>query len=167
MDMFLSNVAAGKPVRVPGTAIFMTSDTNGAPLVLLHHLKHNKVLHQQVVLLSILPAGVPDIPETERVSVTQLGEGFWRVLARYGFMETPDVPAVMARCAAAGIDTKPLQTTYYLGRESLILDRKAKTRLANWRKVLFIFMSKNSRPATQFFQIPPNRVVELGAQIRF
>ena len=97
----------------------------------------------------------------------QLGEGFWRVLARYGFMETPDVPAVMARCAAAGIDTKPLQTTYYLGRESLILDRKAKTRLANWRKVLFIFMSKNSRPATQFFQIPPNRVVELGAQIRF
>ena len=167
MDMFLNNVATAKPVRVPGTAIFMTSDTEGAPLVLLHHLKHNKVLHQQVVLLSILPAGVPEIPESERISVTQLSEGFWRVKARYGFMETPDVPAVMARAAEAGINAKPMQTTYYLGRESLILDRQAKTRLANWRKVLFIFMSKNSRPATQFFQIPPNRVVELGAQIRF
>jgi KUP system potassium uptake protein len=167
MDMFLSNVASGKPVRVPGTAIFMTSDTQGAPLVLLHHLKHNKVLHQQVVLLSILPGGVPEIPEDERVSVTELSEGFWRVMARYGFMETPNVPAVLARCAEAGIDTKPLQTTYYLGRESLILDRQSKTRLANWRKALFIFMSKNSRSATQFFQIPPNRVVELGAQIRF
>jgi KUP system potassium uptake protein len=167
MDIFLSNVATGKPVRVPGTAIFMTSDTQGAPLVLLHHLKHNKVLHKQVVLLSILPAGVPEIPESERISVTNLGEGFWRVMARYGFMETPNVPEVLARSAEAGIDTKPLQTTYYLGRESLILDKKSKTRLANWRKQLFIFMSKNSRPATQFFQIPPNRVVELGAQIRF
>jgi KUP system potassium uptake protein len=167
MDMFLSNVATGKPVRVPGTAIFMTSDTQGAPLVLLHHLKHNKVLHQQVVLLSILAAGVPEVPESERVSVTKLDEGFFRVMARYGFMETPNVPDVMARCTEAGINMKPMQTTYYLGRESLILDRKAKTRLANWRKALFIFMSKNSRPATQFFQIPPNRVVELGAQIRF
>jgi KUP system potassium uptake protein len=167
MDVFLNNVATGKPVRVPGTAVFMTSDTEGAPLVLLHHLKHNKVLHRQVVLLSILPAGVPEVPEDERISVRELSEGFWRVLARYGFMETPDVPNVLARCTDAGIDTKPLQTTYYLGRESLILDDDSKTRLARWRKMLFIFMSKNSRPATQFFQIPPNRVVELGAQISF
>jgi KUP system potassium uptake protein len=167
MEMFLNNVASSKPLRVPGTAIFLTSDTQGAPLVLLHHLKHNKVLHEQVVLLSILPAGVPEIPESERVSVTQLSEGFWRVMARYGFMETPNVPDVMARCAEAGIRTKPLQTTYYLGRESLIVDNGAKTRLARWRKVLYIFMSKNSRSATQFFQIPPNRVVELGAQLKF
>jgi KUP system potassium uptake protein len=135
--------------------------------VLLHHLKHNKVLHQQVVLLSILAAGVHDLPESERISVTELSEGFWRVKARYGFMETPDVPNVMSRCADAGIEAKPLMTTYYLGRESLILDREAKTRLTRWRKVLYIFMSRNSRSATQFFQIPPNRVVELGAQLKF
>jgi KUP system potassium uptake protein len=167
IDLFLGNVASGKPVRVPGTAVFMTSDTKGAPLVLLHHLKHNKVLHEQVVLLSILPAGVPEIPDTERISITQMAEGFWRVMARYGFMETPNVPDVLARCAEAGIVTKPLQTTYYFGRESLIIDDSSKSRMARWRKQLFVFMSRNSRSATEFFQIPPNRVVELGAQLRF
>jgi len=167
IDIFLSNVASGKPVRVPGTAVFMTSDNKGAPLVLLHHLKHNKVLHEQVVLLSILPAGVPEIPETERISITEMAEGFWRVMARYGFMETPDVPDVLARCTEAGLVTKPLQTTYYFGRESLIIDDGSKSRMARWRKQLFIFMSRNSRSATEFFQIPPNRVVELGAQLRF
>jgi KUP system potassium uptake protein len=167
MDMFLSSIATSKPLRVPGTAIFMTSDTNGAPLVLLHHLKHNKVLHEQVVLLSVLAAGVPEIPESERISITQLSDGFWRVMARYGFMETPNVPDVLARCAEAGIVTRQLQTTYYLGRESLILDETSRSRLARWRRQLYIFMSRNSRSATEFFQIPPNRVVELGAQLRF
>ncbi len=167
MEIFLNSVATGKPVRVPGTAVFMTSDTSGAPLVLLHHLKHNKVLHEQVVLLSILPAGVPEIPESERISITRMQDGFWRVMARYGFMETPNVPDVLARCVEAGLVTKQLQTTYYLGRESLILDNNSKSRMARWRKKLFIFMSRNSRPATEFFQIPPNRVVELGAQLRF
>jgi KUP system potassium uptake protein len=167
MEIFFNSVATGKPVRVPGTAVFMTSDTSGAPLVLLHHLKHNKVLHEQVVLLSILPAGVPEIPESERISITHMQDGFWRVMARYGFMETPDVPDVLARCVDAGLVTKQLQTTYYLGRESLILDNTSKARMARWRKKLFIFMSRNSRPATEFFQIPPNRVVELGAQLRF
>ncbi|MEO8194571.1 MAG: potassium transporter Kup [Gemmatimonadales bacterium] len=167
MDTFLKSVAAGRPVRVSGTAVFMTSDSEGAPLVLLHHLKHNKVLHEQVVLLSILSVGVPDIPEDERIYVAQLPEGFWRVKARYGFMETANVPEILARCADAGIVTKQLQTTYYLGRESLILDNTSKTRLARWRKKLYIFMSKNSRSATEFFGIPPNRVVELGAQLKF
>jgi KUP system potassium uptake protein len=169
IDLFLDSVAENKPYRVPGTAIFMTSDAEGAPLVLLHHLKHNKILHQQVVLLSVLPTTVPEISDAERVQVTQLREGFWRVKARYGFMETPNVPDVLAKCAAEGLIAKPLETTYYLGRERLIPlpSSESKVRLAKWRKTMFVFMSANSRTATEFFQIPPNRVVELGAQMQF
>jgi KUP system potassium uptake protein len=169
IDLFLDSVATSKPIRVPGTAVFMTSDAEGAPLVLLHHLKHNKMLHQQVVLLSVLPTTVPEISDAERVQVSEMREGFWRVKARYGFMETPDVPAVLAKCAESGLIAKPLETTYYLGRERLIPMRsdESKVRLAGWRKKLFIFMSANSRTATEFFQIPPNRVVELGAQLFF
>lgn len=167
IEMFLNSVADHKPVRVPGTAVFMTSDPDGAPLVLLHHLKHNKVLHEQVVLLSVLSANVPEIPDAERLSVVAMREGFWRVKARYGFMESASVPDLLARARSEGLVTEPMKTTYYLGRERLIPDPKSKQRLAGWRKQLFIFMSRNSRSATEFFQIPPNRVVELGAQIVF
>ena len=167
IEMFLNSVAEHKPVRVPGTAVFMTSDPDGAPLVLLHHLKHNKVLHQQVVLLSVLSANVPEIPESERLSVVAMREGFWRVKARYGFLETASVPALLARAKSEGLVAEPMKTTYYLGRERLIPDPDSKQRLAGWRKQLFIVMSRNSRSATEFFQIPPNRVVELGAQIVF
>jgi KUP system potassium uptake protein len=167
IDLFLNSVAESKPVRVPGTAVFMTSDSEGAPLVLLHHLKHNKVLHEQVVLLSVLPTTVPEIPESERIQVAKMREGFWRVKARYGFMENANVPEILARCAESGIVAKPLETTYYLGRERLIPNDDTRARLARWRKSLFIFMSANSRTATEFFEIPPNRVVELGAQLQF
>ncbi len=165
IDLFLDDVAKNKPVRVPGTAVFMTSDPEGAPLVLLHHLKHNKVLHEQVILLSVLSANVPEIPDAERVVAVPLGEGFFRVKARYGFMETPVVPTVLASCASSGIVVLPRDTTYYLGRERLL--RGGTSHLAGWRKKLFIFMSRNSRSATEFFNIPSNRVVELGAQIEF
>ena len=167
IDLFLNSVAEHKPVRVPGTAVFMTSDPEGAPLVLLHHLKHNKVLHEQVVLLSVLSANVPEIPEDERILAVPLPEGFWRVKARYGFMETPNVPNILFRCRDAGIKSEKLHTTYYLGRERLIPNPHSKARLASWRKKLFIFMSRNSRTATEFFGIPSNRVVELGAQLEF
>ncbi len=165
IDMFLNSVAEQKPPRVPGTAVFMTSDPSGAPLVLLHHVKHNKVLHQQVVLLSVLSAPVPEIPEDERIQVTELREGFWRVKARYGFMETANVPEILARCKDAGIASETLKTSYYLGRERLIPRRDSKHDLAMWRKKLYVFMSRNSRSATEYFGIPPNRVVELGAQL--
>jgi KUP system potassium uptake protein len=165
IDMFLKSVAEHKPVRVPGTAVFMTSDPDGAPLVLLHHLKHNKVLHEQVVLLSVLTATVPEIPEDERIQILALREGFWRVKARYGFMETANVPAILARCESEGIRSEKMHTTYYLGRERLIPNPHSKARLASWRKKLFVFMSRNSRSATEFFGIPSNRVVELGAQL--
>jgi KUP system potassium uptake protein len=163
MDLFLADVARRKPYRAPGTAVFMTSTPEGAPLVLLHHLKHNKVLHQHVILLSILSANVPDVAEAERISVTPLEEEFSRVTARYGFMEKANVPQVLRRAKELGIPIDLKDTTYYLGRERLFPTGKAA--LARWRKKLYIVMSQNSRSATEYFAIPPNRVVELGAQI--
>ena len=154
-----------KPVRVPGTAIFLTSESKDAPLVLLHHLKHNKVLHENVILLSILVARVPEVPITERVEVTSFPHRFSRVKAKYGFMQTPNVPEILALAAQQGVFAKPTETTYYLGRENLI--PTGTKPLARWRKKLFIIMQRNARPATEFFGIPPNRVVELGAQMEF
>lgn len=165
LDLFLGDVAKHKPFRVPGTAVFMTSNPEGAPLVLLHHLKHNKVLHQNVILLSILSANVPQVADEDRIKATHLGEGFSRVTARYGFMEKADVPAVLASCKTSGVVAEPRETTYYLGRERLLPHGQRK--LARWRKKLYVFMSRNSRTATEYFNIPPNRVVELGAQIEF
>jgi KUP system potassium uptake protein len=165
MDLFMPDVARKKPPRVPGTAVFMTSDPNGAPLVLLHHLKHIKMLHEKVILLSVLSTTVPEVQEDNRVEVIELGEGFWRIRAKYGFMETPNVPEVLERAKEFGLETQPMTTSYFLGRERLLPTGKEK--LAGWRKKLFIFMSRNSRTATEFFGLPSNRVVELGAQIEF
>lgn len=165
IDLLLADIENRKTVRVPGLAVFMTREPEGAPVVLLHHLKHNKVLHEQVVLLSILSEEVPEIPNAERIKIEKLSQGFYRITARYGFMESTDVPGILARAREAGLDSKPLDTTYYLGREQLI--PTGTTPLWKWRKKLFVFMSRNSRSATAFYGIPPNRVVELGAQIEF
>ncbi len=162
---FLASIQLGKPTRVRGTAVFMTSDTSGAPVVLLHHLKHNKVLHDQVILLSVLTAGMPEVSAPERVTITALGDGFYRVVARYGFMQTPNVREVMGLCEPAGIKLRPGDTSYFLGREQLIPTGVA--RMPLWRKKVFVIMSRNARAATEFFGLPPNRVVELGAQIEF
>ncbi|HJQ20908.1 MAG TPA: potassium transporter Kup [Gemmatimonadaceae bacterium] len=182
MDLFLSDVARKKPPRVPGTAVFMTSAAEGVPLVLLHHLKHNKVLHEQVVLMSIKTEEIPEILSEERLTLEKLEHGFFRVTARYGFMETPDVPEILYRLRQAGLKAKQNDTTFYLGRERVIVSDKrrgsrAGTRkvtadmdvpnMARWRKKLFVFLQRNARSATEFFGIPPNRVVELGAQVEF
>jgi KUP system potassium uptake protein len=165
LELFLAELGNRPPHRVSGTAVFLTSDTDGTPVVLLHHLKHNKSLHRQVVLLSITAADVPYVEEAERVTVTPLEHGFFRVRASSGFMETPDVPEIMRLCAARGLRAAPLETSYYLGRERLLVTGTA--RMARWRKKLFVFMSQNAQSAAQFFGLPPNRVVELGAQIEF
>ena len=165
LDAFLADVGRRNPPRVPGTAVFLTSASGGAPVVLLHHLKHNKVLHERVVLLSVRTADVPDVDEEETLEVEDLGYGFHRVVATYGFMESPDVPAVMRFLKARGINTRPMETSYYLGRERLIL--RPGSPLTRMRRQLFVFMSRNARSATEFFNIPPNRVVELGTQIEF
>jgi len=165
IDMLIADIEARKTVRVPGVAVFMTREAEGAPVVLLHHLKHNKVLHEKVVLLSILSEEVPEIADEDRIKVKVLSQGLYRITARYGFMESTDVPAILERAREFGIETKPLDRSYYLGREQLLAT--GATKLAKWRKKLFVFMSRNSRSATAFYGIPPNRVVELGAQLEF
>lgn len=179
LDLFLVDIERSSPPRVPGTAVFMTSDPTGAPVVLLHHVKHNKVLHKQVILLSVMTVEVPEIADDERVEVHELGQGFYRVMARYGFMEAPDIPEVLALCAAHGLYARPAETSFYLGRERLIPRQKgapapllgeetpAPVPMRTWRKKIFSVMSRNARGATEFFGIPPNRVVELGTQIEF
>ncbi len=162
---FVESIGHGGPVRVPGTAIFMTSESEGTPVVLLHHLKHNKVLHEKVILLSILAQQVPEVPSNERLTVEPLQHGIYRVKAAYGFMETPNVEDIRARLLEAGIKTKRMDTTYYLGREDLICANGVG--MARWRKKLFSIMARNARSATQYFGIPANRVVELGTQIEF
>jgi KUP system potassium uptake protein len=165
MDLFLADVAKRKPYRVTGTAVFMTSASEGAPVVLLHHLKHNKVLHEQVILLSVQTLEVPEVPRDRRLSIHELGHGFFRVVSRFGFMETPNIPQILAMCSQRGLLTRPAETSFFLGRERLIVGGSFP--MARWRKKLFVFLSRNARSATEYFGIPPNRVVELGAQIEF
>ncbi len=180
LDLFLGDVARRKPLRVPGTAVFMTSSNEAVPVVLLHHLKHNKVLHEQVILMSVVTHEVPEVPAADRVSVEKLEHGFYRVTAGYGFMESPNVPEILQHARDFGIKAKRNDTTFYLGRERVIVaDGKARTEsrrppegiplptMSRWRKKLFVIMSRNARSATEFFGIPPNRVVELGAQVEF
>ena len=164
-DLFLDDIRRTPPHRVPGTAVFMTSDPDGIPPVLLHHLKHNKVLHQRVLLMSVITAGVPRVEEAERETLRDLGEGFHHVVARYGFMETPDVPALLRGLVDHGLVVKPAETSFYLGRETLILTPRRT--MAPWRKQIFALLTRNAKSATAFFGLPPNRVVELGAQIQF
>ena len=162
-EMFLAELGALEPHRVKGTGVFMTSGADGIPNLLLHHLKHNQVLHEQVVLFSVVTEQVPWVRAARALEVRGLGHGFFRVIARVGFMQTPDVPELLSRCAEHGITAQPMTTTYYLGRETLLTTGKAG--FARWRKLLFSFLSRNARPPTAFFGLPPNRVVELGAQI--
>jgi len=165
IDLLLNEITRRPPPRVAGTAVFLTSDAEGASVVLLHHLKHNKALHEQVVLLSVLATDVPYVKEAERVEVKELGQGFFRVLVHTGFMETPNIPELLALCADKGIRARPMETSYYLGREMLI--PTGSSRMARWRKRLFVVMSRNAQSAARFFGLPSNRVVELGAQIEF
>jgi KUP system potassium uptake protein len=188
LELFLPDIARRQPVRVPGVAVFLTSMTGGAPPVLLHHLKHNKVLHEKVILLSVMGEEIPQVPDGERVRYRELGEGFCEVVAHYGFMETPDVPAMLQTLELESgqgrrLRVEVMATSFYLGRETLIaMDRRRRGGakpapsgdggpptpiMPRWRRKLFIFMARNAQSATAFFGLPPNRVVELGAQIQF
>ena len=162
-ELFLADIAENPLPRVSGTAVFMASGTDGMPNVLLHHVKHNKVLHKQVVLLSVVTENVPFVVGSSSLAVRELGHGFYRVIARVGFMQQPNVPKILGRCERQGLAVNAADTTYYLGRQTLLTT--GKSRVARWRKMLFSFLAHNSRPPTSFFQLPPNRVVELGLQI--
>ncbi|MEZ4367987.1 MAG: potassium transporter Kup [Kofleriaceae bacterium] len=160
---FLDEIGRSPLPRVRGTAVVMAAADSGIPNLLLHHVKHNQVLHAQVVLFSVSTTATPWVRADDRLEVRTLDHGFYRVIARVGFAETPVVPTMLAACARLGLATDPMTTTYYLGRETLLTS--GPSRLARWRKVLFAFLARNARPPTAFFGLPPNRVVELGTQI--
>jgi KUP system potassium uptake protein len=162
-DVFLVDIAHAPLPRVSGTAVFMSSVSDGIPNVLLHHVKHNKVLHKQVVLLSVVTDNVPFVVGTNALSVRELGQGFFRVVAHVGFMQQPNVPKILRRCQRQNLFAQPADTTFYLGRQTLLTS--GTSNIARWRKLLFAFLSRNARTPTAFFGLPPNRVVELGAQI--
>ncbi|MGQ0813313.1 MAG: potassium transporter Kup [Gemmatimonadota bacterium] len=163
IDLFIAEIKRSPPVRVSGTAVFMSASRTGVPPVLLHHLKHNKVLHDQVVLLSFVTEDVPHVMVPDRLEMQDLGVGIYRVSGHYGFMEKPVVPELLAQCKTRGLKFTMADTSFYLGRETLIPSRKGA--MMRWRKKLFALMHRNAQSATAFFEIPANRVVELGAQI--
>jgi KUP system potassium uptake protein len=163
-DEFANHLRPGSPIRVPGAAIFMSRDSISTPTALLHNLKHNKVLHEKVVLLSIVNEEIPQVPNKERVRLEDLGKGFYRLTARYGFMENPSVPEVLELARAKGIDLPPMSSTFFLSRETLIPSQRKV--FSRWREQLFAVMVRNAVRPTDFFRIPPNRVIELGMQVK-
>ncbi|HET6617017.1 MAG TPA: KUP/HAK/KT family potassium transporter [Gemmatimonadota bacterium] len=165
MDLLLADVAKGRMPRVHGTAVIMTRESEGAPPVLLHHLKHNKVLHEKVLLLSIVSSNIPQVDDKSRLELEDLGHGFYRAVASYGFMETPDIHDLLQRCFAIEptLVFPALDTTFILARDTILVTNRSG--MARWRKHLFTFLARNNARATAFFNIPPNRVLELGAQV--
>jgi len=163
LEQFIGRVRDGHPLRVPGCAVFMTAERDNTPYALLHNLKHNKVLHQQVVLLSVVTEQRPHVPEAERSTQQDLGKGFRRIVLRYGFTESPDVPLALARASGTDQRFDPMQTSFFLGREKLVPSLRAG--MPVWQDRLYIWMQRNALSATEFFRIPSNRVVELGAEV--
>ncbi len=164
LDTFLPGLMLAPPVRVPGTAIFLIAQAGMVPQALLHNLKHNKVLHERNVFLTVETLGIPYAPKARRMQIEEIGDAFYRVILRFGFMETPDVPlALMRSCDQGGIHFDPMDTTYFASRENVVPSRKRGMPI--WRDKLFAVMHRNAAPATGFFRIPGNRLVELGAQV--
>jgi KUP system potassium uptake protein len=155
--------AANSATRVPGTAVFMTTSADGIPHALLHNLKHNKVLHDRIMLLTVKIDDVPFVDEKRRIELKDLGNGFFRMIIRFGFMEETDVPSVLARVETCGPQFKMMDTSFFLARQTLIAS--ARPGMAIWREKLFSWMLRNAESAMEFFKLPTNRVVELGSQV--
>jgi len=160
---FIESMSRHAPMRVPGNAIFMTPNPNGVPHAMLHNLKHNKVLHEKVVLLTVRIEDFPSVPADERIEVEKLLYEFYRVTVRYGFKEDPDLPRALAQCAQHGLELEPMDTSFFIGKETLIATRNSE--MAYWREKLFVGLFRNAESVTAHFKLPPNRVVELGAQL--
>ncbi len=163
LTSFLNRLPQSRTVRVPGMAIFMTGNSDYVPGALLHNLKHNKVLHERVLFVTVINEDTPSVAADERSTVTQLAEGIHRVIIRYGFMESPNLPRDLAALNVEGLDFDPLQASYFLGRETLVA--AARPKMPIWRLWLFLVMARNAISATEFFRIPTDRVVELGVRV--
>jgi len=164
LNAFLESLDYGGPHRVEGTGIYMTPNPDGVPRAMLHNLLHNKVLHERIIMLNVQMEDVPHVPEIDRVEVHTLKHGFNLVIVRFGFKDEPDVPAALGMCSEYGVNYAPMETSFFLSREIIISNKKIRS-MAPWREVVFKWMFRNADPATAFFKIPPNRVVELGSQI--
>ncbi len=149
--------------RVPGTAIYVTSRVDVVPVPLLHNLKHNKVLHQRIVLLRVATANIPRVGPEQRVEIAHLGESFYSIVVHYGFMQHPNIPRALERCAAQDLHFNMMDTSFFVGRVTIVQDKAS--RLGSFRVKVFEFMHRNAMPATEFFRIPVNRVIELGGQV--
>jgi KUP system potassium uptake protein len=161
---FLKSVFLVPPPRVPGTAVFLTSAPGTTPHALMHSLKHYKVLHERVVFLTVEFEEVPSLPFEERVTCELLADNCWRVRVRYGFMNHPDVAHAMELCGVFGLEFDPMDTSFFLSREKVV-PIEGKGGMALWRERLFAAMARNAGSVTDYFNIPPNRVVELGTRV--
>jgi KUP system potassium uptake protein len=163
LEEFVATLKPGRPIRVPGTAIFMTGNADVVPGALLHNLKHNKVLHERVVIMTVRTRDIPRVPEEERLEIRHLDGNFHAITVEYGFLDQPNIPRALAQCRLQQFHFNLMETSFFVGREKIIPARRGG--LAQWRKRLFVLMSNNMLDATEFFRIPPNRVVELGGQV--
>ena len=160
---FLARVPQSRTIRVPGTAVFLTSNPGYVPTSLLHNMKHNKVLHERVLFVTVQTEDEPEVSRNRRVEVSELAPGIHRVILHYGFMESPDIPEALEMLNSRGVPVDPMQVSYFLGRDVLVPATVPK--MPRWRLLLFLFMARNALPATEFFRIPSDRVVELGARV--
>ena len=163
LKLFLESIAASPPIKVEGTGVFLTTNPDGVPNALLHNLKHNKVLHERVVILSLVVEDIPHVPKEDYIWIEDLGFGFWRIVGHYGFMQIPNVPALLADCRSLGLSFDLMDTSFFVNRETII--SAPGVGMAMWREHIFIWMSHLAAKATDYFHIPTNRVVELGAQV--
>ncbi|PYS12129.1 MAG: potassium transporter Kup [Acidobacteria bacterium] len=163
LEQFIAQIRAKPPIRVPGTAVFMTAHPDGTPPALVHNLHYNKILHQQVIILSVSTSQTPFIAPKDQLTVQELGEGVYHARIRYGFMQDPDVPRTLMQAREMGAALDPEDTTYFLGRETIIVTERPG--MAMWREKLFVLMARNALRATAYFRLPMGRVVELGVQV--
>ncbi|MGO4322761.1 potassium transporter Kup [Pseudomonas sp. P9_35] len=163
LPIFISSIRVQPPHRVQGTAVFLTARSDAVPHALLHNLLHNQVLHEQVVLLTVVYEDIPRVPPQRRFEVDAYGEGFFRVILHFGFTDEPDVPQALKLCHLDDLDFSPMRTTYFLSRETVIASKLEG--MARWREALFAFMLKNANGNLRFFNLPLNRVIELGTQV--
>ena len=162
---FVADILARNPSRVKGTAIYLAGSAQTTPRALLHNYKHNQALHERILVLTVRSEEIPFVSGENRILLKDLGSGVYRLSCTFGFMETPDVPSILRLVTIDGKNIDPLQVSYFLGKEQLVISNTVG--MPVWRKRIFAFLSKNSTDASSFFKLPPNRVVEFGSQIEF
>jgi len=163
MRDFLDSLFLSPPHRIEGTAIFFRPEGDGVPHAMLHNLVHNKVLHERVIMLTVVSADIPRVPEEERIRVEPLGQDCYQVEVHYGFSDERDIPAALARCSAFGLEIQPMETSYFISRQTVIA--RPGSGMSAWRESLYATMARNARDAADYFKLPPNRVIELGTQV--